>query len=175
MSHSAADHRAAAAVVAHHTQLAADLAGHTARLREAATAGEAPAPGGTPAGPDGSGQEAGAPWRHHQRTLVGWLHRELLPHAAAEEGALYPAAAGHPAGRLLVDGMLAEHRAITALVGELAGAGDAVAAAAAARALSALFEAHLAKENDLILPLLLAADDISLAGLLDGMHDLLGG
>jgi hypothetical protein len=46
---------------------------------------------------------------------------------------------------------------------------------AAARALSALFEAHLAKENDLILPLLLAADDISLAGLLDGMHDLLGG
>ncbi|MGJ3560859.1 hypothetical protein ACR6C2_30295 [Streptomyces sp. INA 01156] len=38
-----------------------------------------------------------------------------------------------------------------------------------------LFEEHLDKENDLVLPLIAASSEVSLAGLLDGMHDILGG
>ncbi|GAB3140773.1 hypothetical protein GCM10027290_12140 [Micromonospora sonneratiae] len=157
MSQSDADRRAAAAVVAHHTQLSTDLAGHVAALRDAAT-----------------GQEAGSVWPQQRQVLLSWLREELVPHAAAEEAGLYPAAAEQPGGRLLVDGMLVEHQAITALVAEIEAAGTPVDAAAAARALAALFEVHLAKENNLILPLLLDAPQVSLADLLEGMHEMLG-
>ena len=112
-----------------------------------------------------------------QRDLVDFARREILPHARAEEQALYPPAAALPQGALLVDGMLAEHVALSALVDEIAQADgrtvSLVRAAATARALAALFASHLAKENDLILPLLLAAD-VSLTQLLAGMHELLG-
>ncbi|MCM4084674.1 DUF2249 domain-containing protein [Paractinoplanes hotanensis] len=47
--------------------------------------------------------------------------------------------------------------------------------ASTARALQAVFASHLAKENDLVLPLLVTADEVSLAALLDGMHDIIGG
>lgn len=151
-----ADHRAAAAVVEHHAHLADELAAHTGRLRAAAT-----------------GADPELAWRARD-TLLAWLRTELLPHAAAEEAAMYPAAAAQPTGRLLVDGMLAEHRAITALVTELEAAGTPVDAAAAARALSALFAVHLTKENDLVLPLLAATPEVSVAALLEGMHELLG-
>lgn len=156
MSQSEADRHAAGNVVDHHTQLAATLADHVARLRGAAT-----------------GDDLQNLWRERQ-ALVDWLHAELVPHAAAEEAALYPAAAAQPGGRLLVDGMLAEHQSITALVAELEAAGTAVDAAAAAHALAAVFAVHLAKENDLILPLLLDSEQVSLAALLDGMHEVLG-
>lgn len=157
MSQSERDQDAAAAVIGHHTHLAAELAHHTTRLRDAAAE---------------SRDESG--WQHYRDHLGAWLREELLPHAQAEEGALYPAAAAQPGGQLLVDGMLAEHRAIIALASDLAAAGTPVDAAAAARALSALFETHLAKENELILPLLLGSEEVSVAGLLAGMHDLLG-
>jgi iron-sulfur cluster repair protein YtfE (RIC family) len=155
MAQSESDRAAAKAVLAHHAQLAAELTNHVTLLRDAA-AGHEPA------------------WHAQRQALLRWLRTDLLPHAAAEEAVLYPAAADQPVGKLLVDGMLAEHKAITALVGELEGAAAAVDAAAAGRALSTLFEVHLAKENDLIVPLLLDAGHVSLAGLLDGMHDLLG-
>jgi uncharacterized protein (DUF2249 family) len=75
---------------------------------------------------------------------------------------------------LLIEGMMAEHRAIGRLVTELEAAGTAVDAAGAARALLALFDVHVGKENALVLPLLLASDDVSLATVLGGMHDLIG-
>lgn len=109
-----------------------------------------------------------------RRDLLTYLHGEVLPHAAAEETALYPSAAAIPAGTLLVDGMIAEHAALTALAAELADAGSLVRAAAAARALEAMFATHLAKENDLVLPLLITAPGVSLAEVLAGMHELLG-
>ena len=155
--HVTADSAAAQAVVRHHTELAATLRDHVTALVEAAGAG-------------GSRQT----WQHRER-LAAWLHAELIPHATAEETALYPTAAAQPGGRLLVDGMVAEHHAITGLVAEVEAAQTPIDAASAARALSALFEVHLAKENDLILPLLLAAPDVSLADVLDGMHAVLGG
>ena len=55
------------------------------------------------------------------------------------------------------------------------GRGRAGAAAAAARALQVVFESHLAKENELVLPLLVGGPGVSVAGLLGGMHELLGG
>ena len=61
--------------------------------------------------------------------LVEWCNRELVPHALAEEKALYPAAHGMAEARLLVDGMLDEHRVITGLVGEISAAPDLARAA----------------------------------------------
>jgi uncharacterized protein (DUF2249 family)/iron-sulfur cluster repair protein YtfE (RIC family) len=157
MSQTDADHAAADAVVAHHTELAAALTRHVTLLRAAARQGSDPQ------------------WREHRANLLTWLRTELIPHATAEEEALYPAAAAQPAGAALIDGMLTEHRAIAKLVTELEVAGTPVDAAGAARALAALFEVHLDKENELVLPLLLSSEQASLAGILRGMHDLLGG
>jgi len=112
-----------------------------------------------------------------RQELLDFVRREILLHARAEEQALYPPAAALPQGGPLVDGMLAEHQALTALVEEIAQTGERagclVRAAAAARAFAAVFATHLAKENTLILPLLVAAD-VSLPELLAGMHELLG-
>lgn len=70
--------------------------------------------------------------------------------------------------------MLAEHDVIRGLLKELEEGGDAVRDAATAVSLRVLFEAHLAKENELVLPLLMAASDVSVADLLGEMHELLG-
>jgi uncharacterized protein (DUF2249 family)/iron-sulfur cluster repair protein YtfE (RIC family) len=151
-----ADATAAAAVEQHHAELAGALGARVEALVAAAATGDS----------------ATADARRDE--LVRWTRSDLVPHALAEEAALYPAARQRPEGRLLVDGMLDEHRAVAALVDEVADARHAVRTAAAARALQVLFESHLTKENDLVLPLLTAAPDVSLAGLLDGMHQLLG-
>lgn len=88
---------------------------------------------------------------------------------------MYPAAQELPEGRLLVAGMLAEHQVITELVHDIGSAPDAVTAAASAKALAVVFDSHLGKENDLVLPLLLSTPGVSVAELLSGMHELLGG
>lgn len=106
--------------------------------------------------------------------LVAFLADELLPHAAAEEQSLYPAAAADERARLLVDGMVAEHRVLEGLVADLRDATDAVRAAATARSLQVLFDAHLSKENELLLPAVAANPDTSLAAVLAGMHEILG-
>lgn len=152
-----ADARAAEAVKAHHAQMSGALATYAeAVLAATARFGLLAA--------DRAREE-----------LVGWCRNELLPHAAAEEKALYPAARATTEGRLLVEAMLEEHRLITGLVRKVdEAAGEPVRAAAAASALRAVFESHLAKENDLVLPLLAATPGVSLAELLGGMHEILG-
>jgi uncharacterized protein (DUF2249 family) len=150
-----ADAQAAAAVEQHHAQMSGTLGQLVERLVTAA------------AGPRGANVE--------RTELVDWCRNELVPHALAEERAMYPAALAKPEGRLLVTAMLGEHTVITGLVDELASAPDAVRAAAAATALRVLFDSHLRKENELVLPLLISAPDVSVAALLDGMHELLGG
>ena len=152
-----ADARAAEAVEQHHAQMAGELALRTEALLAAASAHD-----------EHRAAEARA-------ALVQWTTRELVPHALAEEKAMYPAAQARPEGRLLVEGMLGEHQVVTALVEELSAATDPVRGAAAARALKVVFDAHLAKENELVLPLLVSAPDVSVADLLGGMHELLGG
>jgi uncharacterized protein (DUF2249 family) len=152
---SAADAAAVAAVETHHAELAGALTALAERVIHAARS------------------RAGAP-EAARGALVDWCESELLPHALAEEKGMYPAARALTEGRLLVDAMVAEHEVIVGLVREVASASTAVEAAAAARALVVVFDSHLAKENELVLPLLAASPDISVADLLDGMHELLG-
>ncbi|WP_110183178.1 DUF2249 domain-containing protein [Nocardioides solisilvae] len=118
---------------------------------------------------------AGSAFEPARDRLVAWATDELVPHALAEEGTLYRVAGQRSDGRLLVEAMLAEHQAIVALVDRLAAADDPVGAAVAAASLRTLFEVHLAKENEQVLPLLLGTPGVSVAALLGGMHELLGG
>jgi uncharacterized protein (DUF2249 family) len=149
------DAEAAAAVREHHARMSGSLAMHVDTLLRAAV------------GPRHIADDV-------RRELVGWCRRELVPHALAEEGAMYPAARATLTGRLLVEGMLAEHTVITGLVAEVERADDPVRAAASAYALKVAFDSHLAKENDLVLPLLVETPGVSVADLLGGMHELLG-
>jgi uncharacterized protein (DUF2249 family)/iron-sulfur cluster repair protein YtfE (RIC family) len=146
-----ADADAAAAVEQHHAMLAGALA---ARVERLATADEA--------------------WRPARDDLATWCRRELVPHAQAEEKTLYPAARSFERAQLLVDAMVAEHGVILGLVDDLAAETEPIRAAGLATALQVVFDSHLAKENDQIIPLLAQSPGVDLAGLLAGMHELLG-
>lgn len=142
------DEAAADRIRAHHAHLAADLA------RLVTALGTAPAEGFEPA----------------RAELVGWLRSELAPHAAGEEETFYRAAAETVSGALLIAGMIAEHRVILGLVEQVEQADSQQAAAAWAGALLRVFAGHAEKENDLVLPLLVAEPAVDLAELLDEMH-----
>lgn len=150
----ASDSAAVEAVVQHHARMAGALAAHVARIVGASD--------------DLSALAA-------RDELVRWAEADLVPHAKAEEEAMYPLAHQDERGRLLVEAMLVEHRLILGLVESLRTAPDHVRAAAEGRALGVTFDSHLAKENDQILPLLAASPGVSLAGALAGMRELLGG
>jgi uncharacterized protein (DUF2249 family) len=154
---SAADAQAVEAVKNHHAQLAGALAVQVEALVEAAARGDLPAAGAA------------------SDALVRWCDAELVPHALAEEQAMYPPAREDVRARLLVDAMLAEHRDLVTLVEAVREAAGPVRAAAGAQALRSLFDSHLVKENEMILPLLAESGEVSLAVILDGMHELLGG
>ena len=106
--------------------------------------------------------------------LVAWCDQELVPHAQAEEKAMYPAGLESTAGRLLVEAMLAEHGVIVGLLDQLRTA-EGPRALTTAGGLLAVFDSHLTKENEQLLPLLVADPDVSVHDLLGGMHELLGG
>jgi hypothetical protein len=142
------DEAAADRIRAHHAHMAADLE----RLVDAVASS---------ADEDFDGARA---------TLVRWLRTELAPHAAGEEQTFYPAAAGTEAGRLLIAGMTAEHGVILGLVDQVDRAETQAVAAAWAGALLRVFAGHAEKENDLVLPLLVAEPHIDLAALLEEMH-----
>jgi len=154
---SEADASAAEAVKQHHAVMAGALRLRTEALFTAASHRDTPAA------------------EIARRDLIDWCERELLPHARAEEQAMYPAAQAIVEGRLLVEAMLGEHEVLTRLLREVADAADLQRAAASAAALRAVFDSHLAKENDLVVPLLAATPGVSVAALLGGMHQLLGG
>ena len=147
------DKEAAAAIRAHHDELRDTLRVRVGDLRDAVRAG-----------------------RSHvvsERAVIGYLEDDLLPHAAAEETALYPAGdTGLTA--LLVRAMREEHKGIVANVGRLRGTADGLEAVATASAILALFEAHLWKENELLIPALVADPNVSLGELLSGLHELVG-
>lgn len=108
-----------------------------------------------------------------RREVLAYLAGELLPHAAAEEEALYPAGdTGLVA--LLVRSMRDEHVNLVNHVEAFRDATDAVDAVAISSAIRALFESHLYKENELLIPALVADPSVALGELLGGMHELLG-
>jgi uncharacterized protein (DUF2249 family) len=102
--------------------------------------------------------------------LVAWCRDELEPHAGAEEVTLYSVARDRPELAVLVRAMSHEHGLLVSLIARVGTATDAVALAEAGGALLALFDSHVAKENELVLPALAAERSTSLAGVLDDMH-----
>jgi len=144
-----------AAIKVHHAQMAGELRALVDKASQAADADDARAT-----------LAAG-------QALASWCHHELLPHAAAEETTIYRAGLGLPETMLLVQAMMDEHRAIERAVSRLDGATGSVPIAEAAVVVQALFDVHLPKENDLLLPVLDAAG-ADLDALLADMHHLLG-
>jgi uncharacterized protein (DUF2249 family) len=106
--------------------------------------------------------------------LMAWFTGEFLPHAHAEEVGLYSAGSRLESTRLLVDGMVGEHRAIESLMTDLTYARDPLTVTAATAAAQAVFTVHLTKENDLLLPALDAAA-VDLEQALAGKGDIFGG
>lgn len=131
----------------HHAAMVADLDRLTATLRDAAPAEQATA----------------------RRNLEEWFETVLVPHADEEEATTYHAAGELPEGRLLIEAMVREHILIKRLVA-LVGASEATAAAAYGRAVFEAFNSHQGKENDVILPLLVDAQHVSLASVMGGAH-----
>lgn len=105
-----------------------------------------------------------------KRDLDRWVAEVLVPHAAEEEATSYRAAGELPAGELLIMSMLAEHELIRTTARHVSDADDPTAAGAFARALFDIFDSHQRKENDIILPLLVASDTISLVEVMAGAH-----
>ncbi|MGH3743967.1 MAG: DUF2249 domain-containing protein, partial [Mycobacteriales bacterium] len=140
------------AIRAHHAQLADELRRGTEAVLNAVRSGN--------------------PTRERAE-LHDWYRTELLPHAVAEERALYGPGEELAATRLLVRGMIAEHRQLESLVADLGLADNALDVAIAAAAAHSLFVVHLGKENDLLLPALDRAG-LDLGAILEGMHEILG-
>ena len=149
----AADSAAAAAIEQHHAEMLGALTQHVEALVGAAASAD-----------------AARVWVARDE-LVGWCEQELVPHALGEEQTLYPPALEMEAGRLLVTAMIAEHAVIRSLVAEIAAAREPVRAATAATALRVLFDSHMTKENEYLVPLLAGASTVSLDDLLDAMHE----
>src|SRR6185437_11732440 len=82
-----------------------------------------------------------------RRTLLDFLQTELLPHARAEETTLYIVPEQSRAS-LLVAAMLAEHTVLGRRIDQLVATTDGLSTALEARAIEALFEVHLEKDNE---------------------------
>lgn len=137
------------AMLAHHRMLDEELGRHAAAVSGAVAAGH--------------------PHEAAVAGLVAYLAEEVLPHATAEEETLYPAAAhGNLTGT--IGEMTDEHKVLSAAAERLATAPDGTAAAEQAGQIADLFTAHVARENDIVLPSLLAERDADLAALLTEMH-----
>lgn len=103
--------------------------------------------------------------------LTDWFRDVLVPHADEEETTTYRAASVLPeGGRLLIEAMSREHVLIKRLVGLFAAADSMAEAAAYGRAAFEAFDSHQRKENDMILPLLVAAPTVSLMETMEGAH-----
>jgi len=140
------------AMLAHHRSLEDQVARRVATLRAAAS---------------GDGAYEGA-----VAELAAYVAEEVLPHAIAEEHSIYQAAGGLPDLAGTVPEMVAEHRQLATSVEALATSQSPAEAADLAAAIGTLFSAHVAKENDLLLPPLQADDTVSLSQLLMQMHRL---
>lgn len=138
-----------ATIAGHHAELQAALSARVAAVVQAARSGQS-----------------------HNVALAELrllLDHDIVPHARAEEDALY-AAATAPALRPLVDGMLFEHETLLDLVADLAAVTTAVDAATTAAAIQAVFVGHVRRENELLLPALAADPQIQLPTLLAAMQ-----
>ncbi len=146
------DGEAFAAMLAHHRSLEDEVGRRVATLR--AVAG------------------SGGHYEPVVAELVAYVAEEVLPHAMAEERSIYEAAGRLPGLAARVTEMIAEHRQLTTAVEGLAASQSPADAAKLAVSIGELFTAHVAKENDLLLPRLQAEEAVSLSQLLAQMHQL---
>jgi hypothetical protein len=102
--------------------------------------------------------------------LERWVADVLVPHASEEEQTTYRSAGDLPEGKLLITSMPAEHDLIRLTARHLSEARHPVAASTFARALFDMFNSHQRKEHDIILPLLLDAEAVSLIDVMAGAH-----
>ena len=112
-----------------------------------------------------SGGEAGRARTELREFVAG----EVIPHALAEEDAIYSAGAQLAAQASLVAGMILEHHALVDLADRISGDATDFEAAVASVAFQELFVVHVRKENELLLPALVAAGT-DLAALLSTMQ-----
>ncbi len=98
--------------------------------------------------------ERGVPFEWQMTVLRDYLSGEILPHAKAEERTLYRAASARGHGGELVRELTREHHTLAYLAGRLQSGADGTAAAVAAEWIATLFAGHVARENDLLLPVL---------------------
>jgi uncharacterized protein (DUF2249 family) len=106
--------------------------------------------------------------------LFGWYRGDLLPQFKATEAALYARGREREATALLVQSLTEDHEQLKVLfeaLDSVSGPGDAAATAGAARA---RYAAHLARQNDLLLPALAAAG-VDVAELVADRPELTGG
>jgi len=113
---------------------------------------------------------ADRPYEVAVAALIAYLAEEVLPHAAAEEKTIYPVAAARVDLGGMVGEMIAEHVYLSVAASRLAVMTDGPAAAEQAQRIAGHFAAHAAKENDVLLPALLADRSVDLGDLLDEMH-----
>lgn len=93
--------------------------------------------------------------------LETFFAEKLLPHARSEETSIYAAAADLSEGRLLVEALVREHRLIQTMIA-LEEKGDLEDARVWGLAIAETFRGHQAKEDEVVVPLLLAAPGVSL-------------
>jgi iron-sulfur cluster repair protein YtfE (RIC family) len=113
---------------------------------------------------------AGRPHATAVAGFIAYLAEEVLTHAAAEEQTIYPAVAARTDLGGMIGEMIAEHALMAMSAARLAVVTDGAAAAEQTRRIAELFTAHAARENDVLLPSLLADQDVDLAELLSRMH-----
>lgn len=150
-----ADEQARTAILEHHAQLRRDFDARVGALRAAVS--------------------TSTPYEQPLADLVTFLAKEVLPHATAEEHALYSAAATDGGTGVFIDAMKMDHRELEERERLLTSAGSATEALAIAEGAATLFALHVDKENDLLLPALVRIPGASLAALLEDMHHRLTG
>ena len=114
----------------------------------------------------------GGPYEAAAADLVAYLADEVLPHALAEEHTVYPTVGRQDGLAGTVAEMVAEHRTLAAGVEGLADAAGGREAATQGEEIGALFAVHVARENDILLPALLADNGVDLPHVLVQMHRL---
>jgi len=115
------------AITVHHTRLVNEMRSLTAAVVDGARSGS---------------------YDQALSALMSWFTLEFIPHAHAKEVTLYSAGSRLAITRLLVDGLLAEHRAIEALMTDLTYARDPFTVIASTAAAQAVFAVHLSKDNE---------------------------
>jgi hypothetical protein len=110
-----------------------------------------------------------------KRDLEAWIKDVLVPHAEEEEATTYRAAAELPEARLLIRSMLDEHVLIRRIGAHVSAAKNPLVAGTYARALFEIFDSHQRKENDIVLPLLVESDAVSLTAVMGSGHHVSGG